>query len=98
MRLVKTTRRLAIMTVRSVILFVKPLLKLFVIARALLVSKVYYITLPLRSDVLVPPSIPREPGCWWACAAALPPDAKPVRQDVRIRGGLDIGRGRRWRL
>ncbi len=36
------TRRLAIMTVRSVILFVKPLLKLFVIAWAALVSKVYY--------------------------------------------------------
>ncbi len=42
MRLVKTARRLAIMTVWSVILFVKPLLKLFVIAWAALVSKVYY--------------------------------------------------------
>src|SRR6266404_1035616 len=97
MCLVKLTSQLAIMGVRSVILFLSPLLKLFVIARAVLVSKVYYITFPLRSDVLVPPSIPREPGRWWAYAAALPPDAKPVCQDVRIRGGLGIGRGRRWR-
>src|SRR6266403_3244641 len=41
-RLVKLTSRLAIMGVRSVILFLSPLLKLFVIARAALVSKVYY--------------------------------------------------------
>ncbi len=46
MRFVKTTRRLAIMTVRSVILLVKPLLKLFVIAWAILVSKVYYNIFP----------------------------------------------------
>ncbi len=94
MRLVKTTRRLAIMGVRSVILFVKPLLKLFVIARAALISKVYYITFPLRSDALVPPSIPREPGRWWASAAVLPPDVKPVPQDARTPGGLGIGLGR----
>ena len=44
------------MTVRSVILFVRPLLKLFVIAWAILVSKVYYIAhldlihVPSQSD------------------------------------------------
>src|SRR6266403_2799683 len=97
MRLVRMTRRLAIMTVRSVIFFVKPLLKLFVIACAALVSKVYYITSPLRSDVLVPPSIPREPGRWWAFGTVLPPDVKPGRQDARTPDDPCIGLGRRWR-
>ena len=43
--------------------FTKTLLLLFVITWAILVSKVYDITLPLRSDILVPPSIPLEHAC-----------------------------------
>ena len=71
----------------------KTLLLLFVITWAILVSKVYDITFPLRSDVLVLPSIPIEHTCWWASTWALPSDAKPTLKFVCIRAYPYIGRG-----
>ena len=73
----------------------KTLLMLFVIAWAVLVSKVYDITFPLRSDVLVLPSIPLKCACWSALVMFQPGFrlwAKPSQAQLgRARPGQSHG-------
>ena len=78
------TRRLAIMTVRSIILFVKPLLKLFVIAQAMTKSFSKGFTprpARIRRDPGVPPRSAL-PGPAFG-PARLPPSPRRLRENPR---------------